>query len=859
MRVQFAARLLAGSFLVTSLYLPQMSCAQAQDEAQTDAAESAEIGDIVVTAQKRSQSLRDVGLTIQAAGEEKLDSLGIRGPSDLGKLVSGFSYTESLYTTPVYTLRGVGLYDATFGSVPAVAVYSDQVPRNVPVMSSGLDLDLERVEVLKGPQGTLFGQSSTGGAINYIFNKPTDYFEAGMDLTYERFGRIDASGFVSGPIANGIKARLAVRGVEGGAWQYSVSRPDDKLGDQRKLTGRLTVDIEPTADLKITLMATGARDRSDPTAPQYLGTVFNTYSAAALAAANANPATANPFGFVDEAAYAAYTTPGSPGYDAAFLARQATLVSRLNGIDQGGQNGIAGARALLGTQTSPDSARAAEWSPGLLRRNNNSYYQFVGRADYDIGSGITLTNITSLARQKLDYAQDLDATVAAGLQIPAMLGDVKAFNQELRLSGNSPQLNWIVGGSYDNLRTTQDNQFDFGDQSTNNPVGIPFTTAFNAFTSRLRSFGLYGNVDYEVVEGLHLQGGVRWTRNEQQASYCYSDPANDTAQGVSKTFSILQRIFTGDPTLPDIQPGQCFTLGDGFNGTTDGASTITPLNLTQNESNWSFRAGASYKTSGGTLLYANVSQGYKAGVFSSIGAGNTKQYAPANREKVVAYEAGFKAPLLDRRVNLNSSVFYYRYSDKQVRARILDSVFGLLEKMVNVPKSYVFGIEGDLAVNPVDGLTLTASGTYLRARVDGQFFQTPDQNLVYNTQGYTGDFDGATLPFTPEFSGNFDAEYKWDVADRLSAFVGGNLVYQGSQNVTFVNDTLIAPDFKIASYTTVDLRAGFGASDGKWTVTVFGRNVFDKIYTTSISTLIDTRFRLTGRPATYGATLKVRI
>ena len=105
--------------------------------------------DIIVTANKREQSVNSVGLTIQAASALDLTNRGISGPADLAKLVPGFTFTQSLYSTPVFTLRGIGLYDATFGASPSVSVYTDQIPRNVPVMSDALDLDISRVEVLK--------------------------------------------------------------------------------------------------------------------------------------------------------------------------------------------------------------------------------------------------------------------------------------------------------------------------------------------------------------------------------------------------------------------------------------------------------------------------------------------------------------------------------------------------------------------------------------------------------------------------------------------------------------------------------------------------------------------------------------
>lgn len=822
-----------------------------------EAAENSDVAadEIIVTANKREQSLNDVGLTIQAASGEELTARGITGPADLAKLVPGFTFTQSLYSTPVYTLRGIGLYDATFGAAPSVSVYSDQIPRNFPVMSDALDLDIERIEVLKGPQGTLFGQSSTGGAINYIVAKPTDSLEAGVGATYERFDRFEASGYVSGPLGEGINARLALKGVTGGAWQRSLSRPNDENGDSRKLSGRLTVDIEPVDSLKIELMATGAIDKSDPLAPQYAGTIFNVYSAAALAAANANPATRNPFGKVDEARYAALTNPASAGFDASFLARQATLVRRLNTTTG---SSAAGARALLGTPIASGSARAAEWTPGLLGKSDNNYYQLSGRIDWEVAAGITLTSLTALARQKLDYAQDLDATTAVAVDVP-ISGKVRTFNQELRLSGDSDRVNWIVGASYDHLRSSQSNDFRLQDYSGNDPFfdatggafSLPLQVTKNDFASRLRTYGLFGNVEVELTDALTVSGGVRYTNNKQRASYCYNDPASDTQQNAASLFYAFEGAF-GNPGLPPIRPGECFVLGDGLQGTVFGRAIRSPLVRTLNEDNVSFRAGVNYELSAGGLLYATLSQGYKTGIFSAIGASSTSQYSAAPQEKVLAYEGGVKLPFGGRLGNFNSAVFYYDYSDKQVRGRIADPVFGLLEKLLNVPKSYVFGVEGELTLRPADGLRLGASATYLKTKVTSNYSATPDGLNIYNAAGYTGNFKGSELPYTPEFSANANVEYEFDITASNKAFVGGTLLYQGSQNTTFVNAALPADDFHIDGYTTVDLRAGVTGQDGAWRVNLFGRNVLNKNYTTAVSTYLDTLLRYKGRPATYG-------
>lgn len=854
---------LAGVSILTLAILPTAAGAQ-----ETKAGEN----DIVVTANKREQSINDVGMTIQAATADTLAARGIDSLNDLGKLVSGFTYTESLYTTPVYTLRGIGLYDATFGAVPAVAVYTDQVPRNFPVMSDAVDLDLQRIEVLKGPQGTLFGQSATGGAVNYITGKPTDKLEAGADVSFERFNKTKLSGFISGPLSSTLKGRLAVRAIQGGDWQYSQSRPTDRNGNVNRIEGRVSLDWDPAPGVRFQANLTGALDKSDTQAPQYIKTTLNTYSSAALAAANANRATANPYGVVDDALYAGMTTPNSPNYDPSFLSRQAALVGRMNSTDPAlvAQNFPFFSRAILGTLAQPDSAQAAEWTVGTMGPSDNKYIQGSLRGDIAITNDVTLTFISAYANKKLKYTLDIDGTVAVVQNIP-LTGRLRVFNEEVRLSGTVDKLRWMLGANYDNATTFQENDFATLHYSANDPFGTHDPAQFihtnrNTFKSKLETFGAFANGEYKITSNLRLNGGIRYTKNKQSASYCYRDPGEQVGvpgnvpPSTAALFNILQPIFSGLPAnkLPFVHANDCFPLGNGRKGTTFGVSIISPFVDNLSEGNVSFRGGLDYKLGGGGLLYATVSQGYKAGLFSAIGASQTGQYTPAVQEKVLAYEAGFKTPILNGAVNLNGAAFYYDYRNKQVRGRVADPLFGLLEKMLNVPKSYIWGLEGDIRVRPIEGLTLSGSGTYLKSKVTSSFSATPDGNAVYNTAGYTGDFQGSQLPYTPKFSGNVDINYEWRMGEVMP-FVGGEIAYQGEENGTFFNKILKASDFRIKSYSTVDLRAGIAAQNGSWEVTIFGRNVFNKVYTTSVTTFLDTQFRFTGRPTIYGVSAKFRM
>ena len=817
-----------------------------------------ELAVITVTAQKRVQPINDVGMTIQAATGNALENLGIHGPGSLAKIVPGFTYTNSIYETPVFTLRGIGLYDATFGGLSPVAIYTDQFPRNFPVMSSALDLDIKRVEVMKGPQGTLFGQSATGGAINYITAKPTDHYEAGLDVSDERFNKQAISGFISGPISNTLKARLAVRSIQGGAWQYSISRPNDQNGATRLLEGRLTVDWTPIDRLTVESSFTAVRDTSDAQAPQFVSAKYDIYSTAALAAANANPATRNPYGIVNNTLYALFTTPGSPGYDSTFLANQNLVVTRANDTNPADAALAAGSLALLGTPAEPGNARAAEWTPNLLGPSNNGYFQGTLRADYDLTPSITLTSLSAWAHQKLDYAQDLDATTATSMDVP-IWGTVSTFNEEVHLSGASDVWHWIVGANYDNDATRQSNDFIMAE----NPANLPFpgmapdTVTYNNFSSSLQTYAGFFNAEYKFRHNWSVSAGARYTKNDQTASYCISDPTSDIGQSTSAIFSVLQDLLTGS-TLPPVGPGQCFSLGDGSYGTTFGKATLTSMTHSLNQSNVSYRVGLNYKFDQGTLLYGTVSQGYKAGLFSAIGASSTSQYVPAVQEKVVAYETGFKAPLFHNRMNWDGALFYYDYRDKQVRGDVFDPIYGLLEKMINVPKSRVYGVETEILARPIDPLTVSLSATYLKSEVMSSF-STFDGTAVYNAEGFTGNFKGSTLPFTPKVSGNADAEYDWQIGRSWSPFLGGHVFYQASENTTFSNGTLYAGDFAIPAYATLDLRAGARSQNDRWQVTVYGRNVLNKTYTTSITSYLgDSRFRLTGMPAVYGISLRMK-
>jgi outer membrane receptor protein involved in Fe transport len=454
------------------------------------------IADIIVTAQKRAQSINDVGLTITALGSDTLDKQGIKTLEDLSKSVPGLTYAVTDFGTPIFTLRGVGFYDNSLGGYPTTSVYVDEVPLPFPVMASHANLDLERVEVLKGPQGTLFGQNSTGGAINYIAAKPTDVLAAGIDVTVGRFGQGEANGFISGPITETLGVRLSGQYDYGSPWQRSYTR-DDSLGRRNAINGRLLVDWKPTDTLKITLNLNGWRDRSDPRAGQFVA-IFPQIS---------------------------------------------------------GAGGTSAVLPLFNTYPfSPEDPRAADWDPDHRPRANHSQFQAALRADLDLTDDIVLTSIASYVRYKTNQRLDLDATTGELFQYLDK-GNIRSFTQELRLAGGEgTAFRWVVGGNYEKSSTYERTHQTYGDST----IRAISSVLGNNFTNQdIRNYAIFANGEYDIISGVTFKAGARYTNTRNEGNLCTFGSVN--AAGQSVFAANFRRLVPGAP-VPPLGPDGCTVL-----------------------------------------------------------------------------------------------------------------------------------------------------------------------------------------------------------------------------------------------------------------------------------------------------------
>jgi iron complex outermembrane receptor protein len=774
---------------------PQTAAAATPAPAATATSSSApaptnikDIADIVVTANKREQKLNDVGVTVAVISGAALKEGHISSLADIALSVPGLSFANSANGTPIYTLRGVGFVESSLGAYPTVSTYLDEVPLPFPVLSTETAFDLERVEVLKGPQGTLFGENATGGAINFIAAKPTHETHAGLDVSYGRFNTKQVEGFVSGAFTDTLTARLAGRVEDGDGWQQSVSRPGSSNGKTQNYRGRFQLAWEASPDTKFLLNLNGWKDKDQTQAPQYIANVIQ-----------------------------------SPATPSAGLAQ---------------------------SNFAPHTPRAADWTPGVPFRDNR-LLQASLRGDIRLTGDITLTTLTAYTDYKQRQGEDTDGVPVLSSDLPLDRGRIKTFFQEVRLSnGGAGRFRWIVGGNYEKSKVLQqiDARIIANSISTSlNAIGF---TSFGPLQytalQKYRNYAFYGNAEYDIIPTVTLKGGVRYTEARDRDSAFSTDPTlSPTGTGAFFYSALLGGAY--GPYAG--QPYAINNLPTAVNGVAPGAPGAYQGSLDQH--NISYKVGVDWKPQPGVLVYANVSKGYKAGSFPTVSASVFSQYLPVVQESVQAYEAGVKLSPFGRLLQINAAGFYYDYRNKQLRSKTVDAIFGILDILQNIPKSSIKGGEAELTFRPARGLSIGATATYLDATID-QFSGINAGGVAQNFKGTKIPFTpkwqfGSNASYTAPISNRLDAFVSGSVnyRSKTTATIGGDINPAGVRPNTFAV-------YGIKAYALVDAQIGIKSRDGRWRASIWGKNITNTYYWNNVVAATDVIDRYTGMPATYG-------
>ena len=754
---------------------------------------------IVVTANRREQSLSDVGVTVTAVSAAQLVDRGITSPEDLTKVVPGFQASPTYGGSPNYTLRGVGFAARYASAISPIGLYLNEAAVPYPYMSLGLLHDLERVEVLKGPQGTLYGRNATGGLINYVSAKPTSTPEGGFRVEGGSFETLNASAFASGPLTDTIRARLSLsteNRFEG--WQRSVTR-DERLGKLHQHAVRLSVNIGNGGPFELDLQGDYWEKTGDTQAPQAIA-FTPTVNPALLTQDQRDSIIANP----------------TNNRDADFL-----------------------------SVTRQPAARAGLFSPAPLV--DSEFYMLTARASLELSDTLSLASLTSYSDLRSREVSD-----AAGLQTQSIYqdsrNDINSFSQELRLLGESDRLNWSVGGYYarDNALTRDRGYSDenavirglrltaislnplTGNRYTDQEILNGFLGYRNRANFDTEVIAGFANVEFNVTDQLTLIAGGRYTRDTVDFEGCTFDT---DGQNVPVLNPLYTALFG---TLFNLQANQCYVLNENNTG------FVSTVQQSQQQDNFAWRGTIEFEPNLDTLLYATVSRGYKSGGFPVIAGSAVRQFDPVEQEQLTNYEVGAKLGLFDGIVQWNTSAFYYDYENKQIFGRTPDVVFGTLSRIDNIPSSYEYGIETDITARLGDYFNFQLAALYVKTEIE--------EYQGFTETGEPRDFSGRPFAFTPEFQGSASLNYEGPITPGLNLF--GSLAgsYQSSSQGDFDGNPL----FRIDDYALVDATAGIAASNGDWRLGVYATNLFDTYYYNSAASATETVFRYAGMPRELG-------
>ena len=420
------------------------------------ASDASGLDEIVVTAQKREESAQNVGIALSVISGDSLASKGITHVDDLQNALPSIQVEPAFGSgLPQYRIRGVGFLDYTSNNASPVGVGIDDVSLALPIQSQGLLFDIDRVEVLRGPQGTLYGRNTTGGEINFITNHPTSDFHAGITTEYGSHHEFLGEAFVSGTIVEGLTGRLSAATEQGGAWQRDrVSGAS--LGNKDKNAVRLQLQFDPTETMNFRLSAHLAQDKSDETGLQLIAP-YTPYNAGA----------------------------GGP-----------VIPSDTS-------------RYVTGWRLSPVFANAtginSDSKPGL--DNLNEGVDLTGNVSL---GPVKIVSVSSYGKMIRREYGDWDATQYEDSD-EYFRSNLDVISQELRVESNgSGPLGWVVGALYSDQRLDENFYSDFSNANIGLPAGLSDpAVVLTRYDQNANSFGEFGQVSWKFNDTFSALIGVR--------------------------------------------------------------------------------------------------------------------------------------------------------------------------------------------------------------------------------------------------------------------------------------------------------------------------------------------------------------
>lgn len=746
------------------------------------------VEEIVVTAQKREENVQNVPIAITAMSAASLAAKELTNISQIDDFMpnvqidytSPFSGSSSVLSP---FIRGIGQNDFAFNLEPGVGVYVDGV-YFARTFGAVVDLlDLERVEVLRGPQGTLFGRNSIGGAFSIITRSPASRLSYQGEVDTGRFNRIDVRGSVDIPLSKDFLTQLSFSSKNRDGYQKRIPFPSATpyVTDQGKFitasNRRPDVSGNENQDNLRGKFRWHASDKFALTVSGDFSHIDEQATPATLLDIDDNPAhntLASLYNACISLPPAVLTSIGLGGP----CGPRATVGSALAGVNADDTN--TNDRLLLNNQfltKDMDVSYAAGSNFSIL-----TSWGVSGIADWDVASNATLKSITAYRKVGSKFGVDISGSPIVG-------GDTsfdtnqKQFSQELQLTGRG-RLNWLVGAYY-----FKEN----GDLTDFVPFfeGIVQVYGQNFFDNK--AWALFTNLDFKVSNKFSIAGGLRYTGEDKQ----FEGKQRDLNAFPSKV---------GFPAFLHPDPNdltRIYPLGVNIKKFTD----------------WSPKVNASLHLTDHAMAYASFSQGFKSGGWTTrllvpettVDANGNPIPGPApdfDPETATAYEVGLKSRFLDQRVQLNTAAFWTNYDQIQIVVQK-----GVSPTFENAGDGHIRGFEVELQAQASDSLSLDSSFGYL----DAAYTRLEDKATITLNNKFVN---------TPKYTFHLGAEYAVYLKSRARLALRGDY----TRKDTIYNDAENTPQLIQDPVNLLNAALTYTSRNGRWSAALGGRNITDERY-----------------------------
>jgi len=626
--------------------------------ADAEAGKTGGVEVITVTARRRAESLQDTPIAISAVTGEGLSERGIDNVTQIGDFTPNVKFNSSVpvsasNATAAIFIRGIGQNDYQLSADPGVGLYLDGVYISRGVGNVLDVLNIERIEVLRGPQGTLFGRNTIGGAVSVVTSKPGNELKGKIEATTGRFNRFQIKGSLDIPLAEGVYSSVSgfyhkrdgyVKGIVDGA-------PD--LGDTDQLAGRFALRLEPSSDVTIDIAVDGSRAREE-SAPNV-----------ALA--------------IDE------TAPAAAVWNALYSGAAGICADMTNPARLSDQRCFNSQWALApyrhgGTFTTISDVFNETSKKPYQSASNINIWGVSGILEWRLSDSVTFKSITAYRKVTGFWTRDSDHSPATIVETNSDWRQDQ-FSQELQLLGEafSDRLNWVVGAYY-------------SDESGNHAdlVNIIDAVFLSGAVLDGKSYAVFGQGTFEIVPDLNLTAGIRWTQDQKTFSN-------------ANQYIVEAGFLTGAPYNPD---GSGLANGDPLMGPLGSSATIK-------DRAWTPMASLSYRWSPEVLTYLSYSKGFKGGGFTQRVFPPFSFIPSFKPETSETFELGIKTDLFNRRLRLNGAMFLNNYDNLQITVN--DPTLGFAPIIQNAAKARIKGFELELLAEPVYGLRIEAGVGYLDA------------------------------------------------------------------------------------------------------------------------------------------------